>query len=189
VDSSLKLYYQIDLKKLIAYATVVEMHWLTLALLNGQSIMWLVSFAMLVSHALLSSNFFFLIDSVTRRFKTRLLTEISGLVLLTPKLYFSLLVLLVTFLGFPGSLFFIAEFLFFSYLLDINVVLTFALLTLLYFFVASCYFKNWFFIMFNISTYWINSKLLNDVDAKEYAVFMFFTLLVYFLGFTNQFLF
>ena len=26
IDSSLKLYYQLDLKKLIAYATVVEMH-------------------------------------------------------------------------------------------------------------------------------------------------------------------
>jgi NADH-quinone oxidoreductase subunit M len=39
IDSSFKLYYQIDLKKLIAYSTVIEMHWLVLAIMSGQSVM------------------------------------------------------------------------------------------------------------------------------------------------------
>ena len=189
IDSSLKLYYQIDLKKLIAYATIVEMHWLTLSLLNGQTIFWIVSFSMLVSHAFLSSNFFFLIDSVTRRFKTRLLTEISFLNFLTPKLYFLILLMIITFLGFPGSLFFIAEFLFFSFLLDLNVLYTFVLLLILYFFVSSCYFKNWFFIMFGYSYFFSTKRLIIDLDFKEFLFISFILFFVYILGFFNQFFF
>ena len=37
LDSSFKLFYQIDLKKLVAYSTVVEMHWLTICIISGQS--------------------------------------------------------------------------------------------------------------------------------------------------------
>ena len=97
---------------------------------------------MLISHALLSSNFFLLIDAVTRRFKTRLITEINGLYYLNPKLYFILLLLLITFLGFPGSIFFISEFLFFAFLLDFNFLFFFFFIFILYFFVISCFFKN-----------------------------------------------
>lgn len=97
---------------------------------------------MLISHALLSSNFFLIIDAVTRRFKTRLLTELNGLFYLTPILYFVLITLLVVFLGFPGSLFFIAEFLFFSFLLDINLIIFMLLIFILYFYVPVCFFKN-----------------------------------------------
>lgn len=38
VDSSSKLYYQVDLKKIVAYSTVIEMHWLTIAVVGGTNI-------------------------------------------------------------------------------------------------------------------------------------------------------
>jgi NADH:ubiquinone oxidoreductase subunit 4 (subunit M) len=47
-----KLFYQIDLKKLVAYSTVVEMHWLTVCIISGQASLMLASFCMLISHAL-----------------------------------------------------------------------------------------------------------------------------------------
>jgi NADH:ubiquinone oxidoreductase subunit 4 (subunit M) len=59
IDSVLKLFYQIDLKKLVAYSTVVEMHWLTICVISGQSNLMLASFCMLISHALISTNSFF----------------------------------------------------------------------------------------------------------------------------------
>jgi NADH:ubiquinone oxidoreductase subunit 4 (subunit M) len=37
VDTVFKLFYQLDLKKLVAYSTVVEMHWLTICIISGQS--------------------------------------------------------------------------------------------------------------------------------------------------------
>lgn len=189
LDASTKVYYQIDLKKLIAYATVIEMHWLLIALLSGYSVLWLSAFAMLISHALLSSNFFLIIDAVTRRFKTRLLTEINGLFYLTPILYFVLITLLVVFLGFPGSLFFIAEFLFFSFLLDLNLVIFFVLIFILYFYVPVCFFKNWFFLMFGFSQHYSNSSAIGDLDLKEQVLFWFFILMLFWLGFSFQFFF
>lgn len=189
LDASTKVYYQIDLKKLIAYATVIEMHWLLIALLSGYSVLWLSAFAMLISHALLSSNFFLIIDAVTRRFKTRLLTEINGLFYLTPVLYFVLITLLVVFLGFPGSLFFIAEFLFFSFLLDLNLVIFFVLIFILYFYVPVCFFKNWFFLMFGFSQHYSNSSAVSDLDLKEQVLFWFFILMLFWLGFSFQFFF
>jgi NADH:ubiquinone oxidoreductase subunit 4 (subunit M) len=54
------------------------MHWLTMCVISGQSCLMLASFCMLISHALLSTNSFLLVDAINRRFKTRLITEISG---------------------------------------------------------------------------------------------------------------
>jgi len=87
VDAVFKLFYQIDLKKLVAYSTVVEMHWLTICVISGQSALMLASFCMLISHALLSTNSFLLVDAIGRRFKTRLITEINGINFLCPKLF------------------------------------------------------------------------------------------------------
>ena len=185
-DVIFKLYYQIDLKKLIAYATTVEMHWLCLATLSGQTVLWFSIYAMLISHAFISSNFFFIVDSITRRYKTRLITEVSGLFFNLPKLYVSTIVLLVIFLGFPGSLFFVAEFLFFSYMADYSLFLIFILLILLYFIVASCYFKNWFFALFGYSINLLNVKIISDLDFKEYILFGFLSFLVFFFGLTNN---
>lgn len=117
IDAVFKLFYQIDLKKLIAYSTVIEMHWLTICITSGQSILILTSFCMLISHAFLSSNSFLLVDAINRRFKTRLITEINGINFLCPKLFLIALLNCLVFLGFPGSIFFIAEFLFFLFLL------------------------------------------------------------------------
>jgi NADH-quinone oxidoreductase subunit M len=163
IDSVTKIYYQIDLKKLIAYATVIEMHWLLLIIFNGQSVLWIVAFYMLISHALISSNFFLLIDSVTRRFKTRLITEITGLIWLVPLLYLLILILLITFLGFPGSIFFLAEIYFFLFFFDINIFWTLNLLIILYCYFGICFFKNWFLFLFNYSFYFTSSFLIKDL--------------------------
>jgi NADH-quinone oxidoreductase subunit M len=86
-DAVFKLFYQIDLKKLVAYSTVVEMHWLTICIISGQSSLMLASFCMLISPAFISTNSFLLVDAIARRFKTRLITEISGLNVICPKLF------------------------------------------------------------------------------------------------------
>ena len=189
IDSISKIYYQIDLKKLIAYATVIEMHWLLLVIFHGQSILWIVVFYMLISHALISSNFFLLIDSITRRFKTRLITEISGLVWLVPMLYLFILLLLITFLGFPGSIFFLSEIYFFLFFLDINIFWTCNLLILLYCYFGICFFKNWFLLLFNYSFQFSSLIFIKDLELKEIILFGFFLILLYWLGLFNQFFF
>ena len=184
-DAVFKLFYQIDLKKLVAYSTVVEMHWLTICVVSGQSNLMLSSFCMLISHALLSTNSFLLVDAVARRFKTRLITEISGLNFLCPKLFLAILLNTLIFLGFPGSIFFVAEFLFFSFFFDLFPIVALYLLLLLYLIGPTFFFRSWMNIMFSYSTSLMH-RLPIDLTTRESLLFFGVPLLMYWLGVSWQ---
>ena len=183
VDAVFKLFYQLDLKKLVAYSTVVEMHWLTICVISGYSVMMLTSFCMLISHALLSSNSFFLVDAINRRFKTRLISEVSGINFLCPKLFLISLVNCLIFLGFPGSIFFIAEVLFFSFLLDLFPVLCIFLLPFLYLLGPTFFFRSWMNVLFGLSTA-IRKTIPLDLNSKEFILYFGIMFLMFWLGFT-----
>ena len=184
-DAIFKLFYQIDLKKLVAYSTVVEMHWLTICVISGQSNLLLSSFCMLISHALLSTNSFLLVDAVARRFKTRLITEISGLNFMCPKLFLAILLNTLIFLGFPGSIFFIAEFLFFSFFFNLFPVMALYLILLLYLIGPTFFFRSWMNIMFSYSNS-LKSTLPIDLTTRESYLFFGLPALMYWLGISWQ---
>ena len=102
----------------------------------------LASFAMLISHALLSTNSFLLVDAIGRRFKTRLVTEINGVNFLCPKLFLVGLINLLVFLGFPGSIMFITEVLFFGFFFDLFPLLCLILIVLLYLLGPTFFFRT-----------------------------------------------
>jgi NADH:ubiquinone oxidoreductase subunit 4 (subunit M) len=102
----------------------------------------LASFCMLISHALLSSNAFLLVDAIGRRFKTRYITEINGLNFLCPKLFLVALLNLLVFLGFPGSIMFITEILFFSFFFDLYPLLSLWFIFFLYLVGPTMYFRT-----------------------------------------------
>jgi len=185
VDAVFKLFYQIDLKKLVAYSTVVEMHWLTMCIISGQSCLLLANFCMLISHALLSTNSFLLVDAINRRFKTRLLTEISGINFLCPKLFLVSLLNCLIFLGFPGSIFFVAEFLFFSFFFDLFPCLSIFLIILLYLLGPTFFFRSWTNVLFGLSKN-INQTIPVDLNSKELIIYLGISFLMFWLGFTWQ---
>ena len=185
VDAVFKLFYQIDLKKLVAYSTVVEMHWLTICVISGQSNLMLANFCMLISHALLSTNSFLLVDAVARRFKTRLLTEVSGINFLCPKLFLAILLNCLIFLGFPGSIFFIAEFLFFSFFFDLFPLLAIFLLVFLYLIGPTFFFRSWMNLMFGFSSAF-QLQAPADLSSRESLLFFGVPLLMYWLGISWQ---
>lgn len=185
VDAVFKLFYQIDLKKLVAYSTVVEMHWLTICVISGQSCLMLASFCMLISHALLSTNSFLLVDAIGRRFKTRLITEINGINFLCPKLFLVSLVNCLIFLGFPGSIFFVAEFMFFSFFFDLFPTLCLFFVVLLYLVAPTMFFRSWMNVLFGASDYFLK-KAPVDLLNKELIVYVGLIVLMFWLGFTWQ---
>jgi len=185
VDAVLKLFYQIDLKKLVAYSTVVEMHWLTICVVSGQSNLMLASFCMLISHALLSTNSFLLVDAIARRFKTRLITEISGINFLCPKLFLCALLNTLIFLGFPGSIFFVSEFLFFSFFIDLFPLLAVFLLIFLYLLGPTFFFRSWMNALFGFSTA-LTLRLPVDLSIREFLLFLGVPALMYWLGISWQ---
>ena len=184
-DAVFKLFYQIDLKKLVAYSTVVEMHWLTICIISGHSPLMLASFCMLISHALLSTNSFLLVDAIGRRFKTRLITEINGINFLCPKLFLISLINLLIFLGFPGSIMFITEILFFGFFFDLFPLLCLILIVLLYLLGPTFFFRSWVNALFGSSVFF-SKKLPLDLTYKELLLFGGLILLMYWLGITWQ---
>lgn len=102
----------------------------------------LASFCMLISHALLSTNSFLLVDAIGRRFKTRLITEINGINFLCPKLFLVSLLNCLVFLGFPGSIMFVSEILFFSFFFDLFPLLCLFLIFLLYLIGPTFFFRS-----------------------------------------------
>lgn len=185
IDAVFKLFYQIDLKKLVAYSTVVEMHWLTICIISGQSCLMLASFCMLISHALLSTNSFLLVDAIGRRFKTRLITEINGVNFLCPKLFLVSLVNCLIFLGFPGSIFFVAEFMFFSFFFDLFPTLCLFFVVLLYLIAPTMFFRSWMNVLFGASDHLLK-KAPVDLLNKELVVYVGLIVLMFWLGFTWQ---
>jgi len=185
VDAVFKLFYQIDLKKLVAYSTVVEMHWLTICVISGQSALMLASFCMLISHALLSTNSFLLVDAIGRRFKTRLITEINGLNFLCPKLFLMGLINCLVFLGFPGSIMFVAEILFFSFFFDLFPLLCLLFIVLLYLLAPTFFFRSWMNVLFGSSVQMLKT-LPADLSSKEFITFGGLIILMFWLGITWQ---
>lgn len=184
-DALFKLFYQIDLKKLVAYSTVVEMHWLTICIISGQSALMLAGFCMLISHALLSTNSFLLVDGIGRRFKTRLITEINGINYLCPKLFLVSLVNLLVFLGFPGSIMFVAEILFFSFFFDLYPLLSIWFIFLLYLVGPTIFFRTWANVLFGSSKHLLFS-LPVDLSSKELIIYAGIIVLMFWLGLTWQ---
>ena len=185
IDAVFKLFYQIDLKKLVAYSTVVEMHWLTICIVSGQSSLMLASFCMLISHALLSTNSFLLVDAIGRRFKTRLITEINGVNFLCPKLFLVALVNLLIFLGFPGSIMFVAEILFFSFFFDLYPVLCLVMIVLLYLIAPTVFFRSWMNALFGSSVHLLRTLPL-DLTSRELLVYGGLIILMFWLGISWQ---
>lgn len=184
-DAVFKLFYQTDLKKLVAYSTVVEMHWLTICILSGHSVLMLASFSMLISHALLSTNSFLLVDAIGRRFKTRLITEVGGINFLCPKLFTAAFLNLLIFLGFPGTIMFVAEVLFFSFFFDMHPTLCFFYIVLLYLIGPTMFFRTWLLALFGNSSF-LSKTIPLDLNSREMIVYFGLIVLMTWLGVSWQ---
>jgi len=57
---------------------------------------------------------FFLVDCIQRRYKTRIISEISGILHTTPNLAISIIFMQILYSGLPGTLKFLSEFYIFS---------------------------------------------------------------------------
>ena len=149
-----------------------------MCVVSGQSNLMLASFCMLISHALLSTNSFLLVDAIARRFKTRLLTEISGINFMCPKLFLMTLLNSLIFLGFPGSIFFVSEFLFFSFFFDLFPLLAIFLLVFLYLLGPTFFFRSWMNVMFGFSKA-LSLRAPVDLSSREFLLFSSISFLMY----------
>jgi NADH:ubiquinone oxidoreductase subunit 4 (subunit M) len=71
---------------------------------------------------------FFIVDCIYRRFHTRSILEVNGILHITPNLAICILFMLIFFSGLPGTIKFISEFYIFSGLLEFSPSICFLLM-------------------------------------------------------------
>lgn len=118
IDASLKMWGQSDLKKLVAYCTIQEMNLILLMFLTGDSSATVCGILFSAAHAFLSSLMFFIVDCIYRRFHTRSVFAIQGLMQRTPNLALLIIGMCVLYAGLPGTIKFSCEFYIFASLLE-----------------------------------------------------------------------
>jgi len=182
VDSSLKMWGQTDLKKLVAYGTIQEMNLIYLTFCWGDSYAILGGIIFTITHALLSALMFFIVDCVYRRFHTRSILEVNGILHITPNLGLAILFMMIFFSGLPGTIKFISEFYIFSGLLEFSPTICFLLMLVANVLGLIGFSKTWFNSVFGMPKK--NTKYLPlDLTIKESYIILYCLLLLFIISY------
>ncbi len=188
VDASLKMWGQTDLKKLVAYGTIQEMNLIYLVFCWGDASIVIAGIIFTATHAFLSALMFFIVDCLYRRFHTRSLVEVNGLLHITPNLGISILLMTIFFAGLPGTIKFISEFYIFSGFFEISPFMCLILMIMANVLGLIGFSKAWFNVVFGAFTKY-TKYLPMDLTYKEiYIIFINFFFL-FILSYLPNFLF
>nr|YP_010632192.1 NADH dehydrogenase subunit 4 [Cryptocaryon irritans]WBP62308.1 NADH dehydrogenase subunit 4 [Cryptocaryon irritans] len=179
MDSSLKMWGQTDLKKLVAYGTIQEMNLIFLVFCWGDVLSIIGGILFCLMHSILSTLMFFLVDCIQKRFHSRSTVELSGILHLTPNLGISILFMCIFYSGIPGTLKFTSEFYIFSGFFDSSPFLCFFIMLVANVIGLIGFSKPWFNVTFGMMVN-INKYLPLDLTLKElFNIFSCFFLLFF----------
>lgn len=139
------------------------------------------------THAFLSALMFFIVDCIYRRYRTRSIIEVNGILHLTPNLGIAIILMVVFFAGLPGTIKFISEFYLFSAFSEISPSACFLLM-----FIANVcgligFSKCWFNSIFGTNRNYTNFQLI-DLTIKEILIIGFSLYFLFFFSFFPNFL-
>lgn len=120
IYGSLSTIRQIDLKKIIAYSSIVHMNFAILGLYTNTLIGLQGSLFLMISHGLISSALFFCIGILYDRYHTRVLYYYGGLAQVMPIYAVIFFIFLLSNMGFPGTSGFIGEILILISVFSVN---------------------------------------------------------------------
>ena len=185
VDSSLKMWGQTDLKKLVAYGTIQEMNLIYLIFIWGDTRLLTVGFLFTIVHSFLSSLMFFLVDCIYRRYNSRSIVELNGILQHTPNLGLTIIFMVIFFSGLPGTLKFIVEFFFFNGLVELSFSITVVILFSANVLGLIGFCKVWFNVLFGINLK-VQKQPVLDLSKKELTtVLTIFLFLIFFSFFPS----
>lgn len=111
VYASFAIMRQIDLKKIIAYSSVIHMNYALIGLFTFDYYAIMGSIFLMINHGIVSSGLFFLIGMLYERYHSRLIIYYGGLNLVMPLYSLCFVVFSLANIGFPGTSSFVGEFL------------------------------------------------------------------------------
>ncbi len=185
-DASLKMWGQTDLKKLAAYATIQEMNMIYLMLIFAESQFIFFSIIFVITHAFLSAYMFFLVDCVYKRFSSRSIIAVSGILNLCPFLGIFTIIKIIFFSALPGTIKFNVEFCLFSGLLEYSIFSTFFVMFVSNVLGLIGYSKVWFNSLFGLNEKKKSYNVL-DLSFKEIFLCFFFIFFLFFFSFLVNF--
>lgn len=106
---SLTTIRQIDLKKIIAYASVAHMNYVVLGVFGTNLLSLMGSVFLMIGHGVVSAGLFFMIGFLYDRYKTRNIRYYRGLVSFMPVYALCLFIFSLANMSFPGTCNFIGE--------------------------------------------------------------------------------
>jgi proton-translocating NADH-quinone oxidoreductase chain M len=185
IYGSLTTLRQIDLKKIIAYSSVVHMNFALIGIfsLNIEGIQG--SIFLMLSHGIVSGALFLCIGCLYDRYHTRILTYFNGLVITMPIFSIYFLIFTLANIAFPGTSSFIGEFLIFLGIFKENGIIGFLSS---FGIILSATYSIWLFnrVMFqNISLKYFN--YFRDLKKTERILFYPLIFLVFFMGIYPKF--
>lgn len=188
VDASIKMFSQVDLKKLVAFCTVQEMNMIYLMLCWGDSIGCISAILFSITHSFLSAFMFFIVDCIQRRYNSRSTLELSGIIHLTPNLGIAIFVMIVLFCGLPGTMKFTCEFFIFSQLIGVSLSFSTILLIFANFIGVVGFCRCWFNVLFGMSAKLSKLNII-DLNSKEISIILFCVLFIILFCYTPCFFF
>lgn len=188
IDASLKMWGQTDLKKLVAYGTIQEMNLIFLVFCWGDTNAIVGGILFTATHSFLSALMFFIVDCIYRRYHTRSIVELNGILHITPNLGVAILLMCVFFSGLPGTIKFVTEFYIFSGFLEISVFSCFFIMFVANVFGLIGFSKCWFNAVFGLFKKKLHTTPL-DLTSKELLIIAFCFFFLLFFSFFINFLF
>lgn len=178
IYASLTTIRQIDMKKIIAYSSIAHMNLVVLGIFSTNTQGILGGIYLMVAHGFVSSGLFFLIGVLYDRYGSRYISYYGGLIQVMPIFSYCLLILILGNIALPGTCNFIGEFIIFTGLIDINLLILFiALISVILCILYTVVFYNRLsFSNLNI----IYILIFKDIKIRELIVIipiLFFTLI------------
>jgi proton-translocating NADH-quinone oxidoreductase chain M len=182
IYSSFIILRQIDIKKIIAYSSVIHMNYTILGLFNINFFNFYGSYFLMLSHGIISSALFICIGFLYERYHTRIIFYYGNLVTVMPLLSIFFLLFTLGNIGFPCTSSFIGEFFIFVGLFKSNLFI--AILTLLGLFISVIYSfllynKIFFFNSLNKKNYFIK---YSDLNKREFTILFILLTFMFFYG-------
>ena len=188
IDASIKMWGQTDLKKLIAYCTIQEMNLIFLLFCFGDLFLKEIGFLFSLTHAFLSALMFFIVDCIYRRFHSRSILQVNGIISFLPNLSLAIFFMCIFFAGLPGTLKFSIEFCIFNNILDVSIMLSILLLISANFLGLVGFSKNWFNTLFGIRKSSFN-YIQFDLSKKEILIIHLNFFILFLFSFFFNFIF
>ena len=181
LDSSVKFFTQTDIKKLVAYCTIQEMNFISFIFIFTSIDNFNIGILFIITHGLLSSLLFFIVDCVYRRLYTRSTIKSQGLISNCSSIGVSIILTQLIYIGLPGSAKFIIELNFIT-----SFIITYTL-TIFYFILINLvsifgFSKNLFNLIFG-NNYILQANKIFDLTYLENSIIYFLIFSQFFIPF------